>query len=599
MSPQMWLIVAELNDSLAREVIRILRANGERAVLIDSPDVMSRYVQESIPCILILPPNKTILPDALTTALTIGFAAHILIIPDKDTPTPDKPWINAIISGTQSPEDIVAQLRNTWDNLAIRTDKEKQARIQEYGLEHSLSPILSKDERQEHRREQWRKGLIIAQIAMLSLVVASSIYSIVTRPHYHYHYTPPPTFSADQIYQAQVPGPCTGTQGSWYGYQKDSYECHSDGLLMTRIDHAYTYDMNLSLYTGTSEGYYRSSYAVQVIGSITKPDIYTCMGLAVHESKAGKQIFYACNDGIWSINQYGTDGKFSKYLGNGVLPKRQNTYTLRVDVHGSTMSFWIDNNAIDTVDDPTYTTTAEVGLVLCGSSDSSQNEESLFSDFSVTPYGDAKPGDTQIQALAAAQKTIITPYQAHTPGDGCDHGNGGWSHSDYENDPSLVSFTCQSNGFKMISPKDGTIALEDYFNRLGVFPGSYRVATTITLGSTGNVCAGISTNLRLSLRRVFVICDDGFWRIYHLGTDGKSVTDDSGTVPQAATYHLVVTIQSEFEALSINGKPLSAPFPPVSLSDDTTMISLADYCYDDTHPAGYATFSDFNFTPLS
>ncbi len=173
------------------------------------------------------------------------------------------------------------------------------------------------------------------------------------------------------------------------------------------------------------------------------------------------------------------------------------------------MTFSVDGIIVDTVNDPTYTTTSGIGFLIDGASIAGYSEEALFSELSITPYGNAAPDDSMTQALVTDQKIIASPYKTHIPGYGCDHGNGGWSPLDYENDPSLVSFSCSRNGFTMTPSQDGSLTLEDYFNRLGLYPQSYSMATTITLGKSGNVCAGIGITSMLAYRHIFVICSDG------------------------------------------------------------------------------------------
>jgi hypothetical protein len=599
MSPQMWLIVSELNDPLAREVTGALRAAGERAVLVDSPEMVGSYARDDIPCVLVLPVIKPILPDAMTVALSLAFAAHIPVVAGKEITPPAGPWTSAAIDGTERLEDVVAQLQSAWEALSARTGEERQAHAQEYGLAPPPTPAISASEVKEQRRKQLTKTFRIMQLVILILTIAFATYNFITLRNYHY--TPPPTFPVGQTYSAHVPGPCPDAKGDWSWDQQDKYTCNSDGLLMTRTDLKYSFsNMDLSLYTGTSAGFFQSSYAVQITGTIIEAESSACIGLAVHQQDdASEQYFEACKDGKWSIGQLKKDGYFNKFLGFGDLPHPQNTYTLRVEVYDTTMTYSVDGSVVDTVDDPAYTTTLGVGFLIDGSDSPGLTEEALFSDFSVTPYGNATPDEAQKQVLATNQKIIDSPYRTHIPGYGCDHGSGGWSPNDYENDPSLVTFTCHSDGFTMVPSQNGNIAQEDYFNRLGLYPESYSLATTITFGTKGNICSGISTTFYTPLQRIFVICSDRSWRIYHLTGDGSDVTDASGTGPKVSTYHLVVTLKAGIETMTINGKAIPASLAPLDSGDFTKFISLADYAIDATTAAGSATFSDFSFTPLS
>ncbi len=331
MSPQMWLVVAELNDPLAREITGALRAAGERAVLVDAPEMVRAYAREDIPCVLVMPVIKPILPDAMTTALSLAFAAHIPVVAGKDRTPPAGPWTSTAIGGTQHIDDVVAQLKAAWEATTGKTDEERQARIQKYHLNAPPPLELTASEVKEQRRKRLEKTLRIFQLVMIIPTLAFGIYNIVTISNYHY--TPPPTFPAGQTYFAHVPGPCPGTKGDWSWDQQDKYACHSDGMLMTRTDDKYSFSsMDLYLYTGSPASYFQSSYAVQINGTIIEAESTACIGLAVHEQdNAGEQFFEVCKDGTWFIGQLKTNGYFNKPLGFGELPRIQSTYTLRVD----------------------------------------------------------------------------------------------------------------------------------------------------------------------------------------------------------------------------------------------------------------------------
>ncbi len=599
MSPRLWLIVAAMDDPLARDVVGDLRRAGERAILVDSAALVRAYAQTDIPCVLFLPEDQHSLPEALAVASTLEFAAHI---PIGNSHAQAEPWMSAVVDGSQPATDIVNQLQAEWEAVATQSVEERQARATAYHLQPTPLPEISKSESKRRGRQKfiWRVGTFAAIIQIVSLLF--TIYNAVNLHAEIAQDTLPPPFPIGQAYFAQVPGPCPGAQGTWYWDQKDTYSCQNDGLLMKRIDLAYIYNMNLALDTGTVAGYFQSSYAVQVTGTINDINAGPCIGLEVHEQQGnlGSQVFFACKDGTWSIDRLDTSGKFSTYLGYGNLAYQRDTYTLGVDAHGTTMTFMVDGTTLDTVDDPTYTTTDGIGLIFSDAATLPGQQEALFSDLFVTPHGNAAPDDAQKQALLADQQLADSPYQARLPGDGCDiGGNGGWSPVGYENDPTHVSFLCQPNGFIMIPPTSGSIAQEDFFNRVGAFPPAYQVATTLTFDQQSGICAGISTSFHTALQRLFMVCGDNTWRVYHLATDGSAVTDSSGNVPRAATYRLSVKLEAGNETLTLNGVPLGAPLTPLTSGDATTFVSLVNYSYAATNSAAPVVFSDFSFAPIA
>ncbi len=402
--------------------------------------------------------------------------------------------------------------------------------------------------------------------------------------------------NSNAAYSTNVPGPgCDKGGGIWQDAADPTYtvKCQSNGMLLGQP--ASTNQLAEVYFVGKSNNYkFPQAYQVQTTVTYVSGSNLTSAGFEVHDQTPhGGQGFEIAPNGNWDVYRFEVNDQNPKRLAIGFVPAA-NSYTLNVDITGTVMKFSINGAVVDTIADPTYNSSDSIALQDSDAQQDSGTESVLFSKFSYTPETDA------IGAVAGAQtatavSTNMTPYQAATPGQSCDHNGGQWANPSTFGQ--LASVTCDSNGLQ-ISKADGSedIGYVRFYNLDGNFPQNYSVAATLDLSKIGNDCAGFWTRITDNAGRYqFLICGDGSWYVDNLtspSADPQSI--DTGTVAAQSTYMLKATVQGTKLTFNINGQDVSSQDD--STNTATSFIALVLYPNDT--PASSVTFKNFGFTPL-
>lgn len=608
------LLAAGPQDEQARALVLKLRGAGLRVVFAETMNMAAR-VSEAAACVVVLRPDtwKT------QTIATVMRAKPDCLIPvlAETMDLPRGPWTHEAISLANDPDqgeqELISALR---DYLAARPAPKPVLRENAEPL--TINQILAAKKRRRRRNA----GPLITAILLLIIVGLGGLmgyryYTNHTRTSLASNSTSGvslPTATPHVSYAAKTPGQyCDPGNGQWglgeryvktVNKQKteviDKYttlQCQTNGALLTRTG---DYDVYSELFFDSSDSYsfLAQHYIAQVDATVTAGDAQAdiTMDVHIHDNGYGRYNFDVNTLGHWEATTGSTiDGSTINRLAIGFLPRGARTYTLKVEVNGPVMTFWINGIQVTTVTDTTYADNSAIGF---GVNDWSAKSpvSALFSNFQ---YEELPPSTLATPvvvatATAQAQASLQTSYTARVPGYNCDKGAGQWQ-PPADLDADKATLHCLPNGLQLTEP--GTtdiIGEENFYWRNGHFPQNYQVSAQIDASGTGSRCAGLGTRANDNGDEyIFAICADGSWEIDLLTNTFHTLAQ--GQIGAQNVYTLTARLDASVLSLSINGQLMKTVND--SHLKTTDHLSLLVGLYKSNQPAT-AIFSNFVFTPL-
>lgn len=610
------MVAAGVQDECAIALVQAMRQAGLRVTFAETVNIAVR-ASEAAACVVVLRPD-TWKTQAIATVMRAKPDCLIPVLAET-MDLPRGPWTHPDIQLADDPAEGQQQIIQIL-HAYLETHERQAQTMPGKGAELvTINQLLNT--RKRRQRRPIGVGPLITAFLLIVIVGLGGLLG------YRYYTSGPSRANATAgtpgpisgtaplaAYNAATPGQyCDGGSGAWGlgdRYMKtekkkeveviDKYttlQCRSNGTMLTRSgDYK---DASSELFFDGIDEYASISqnYVAQVDATVTSGDAQAnvFVDVHVHNNGYGRDNFEVNTLGRWEANTLSTvDASPINRLAIGFVSKGAKTYTLKVEVDGPKMMFWINSTLVTTVIDATYPDNTAIGF---GMGDWSATEpiSAVFSNFK---YAELTPGqldNTELAATSTAQaKTDLqTPYTARIPGYGCDTGAGQWQPMADEDNPGTLN--CLASGMQLIAPASAkSVTSENFYWLNGNFPQNYKVSAQVDVGNIASVCAGLG--LREDDhgdRYTFTICADGSWEIDYSGDADHTLVN--GNVSGQSTYTLTAQVEGSALSISINNQLLKT----VNDAHLTTTDHLSLFAgYYQLSQDQHVTFSNFVFTPL-
>jgi len=609
------MVAAGAQDERAIALVQAMRQAGLRVTFAETVNIAVR-ASEVAACVVVLRPD-TWKTQAIATVMRTKPDCLIPVLAET-MELPRGPWTHPAIQLADDPVEGQQQVIQVL--YAYLETHKRQART----APSKSADLVTINQLLHTRKRRQRRPIGVGSLITTFLLIV--IVGLGGLLGYRYYTSGPSRANATAgtpgtisgtaplaTYNAATPGQyCDGGGGSWslddryvktVNKQKaeitDKYttqQCQSRGALLTRSDD-YNFYSEIFFYGINAYSHLAQHYTAQVDATIAAGDTHADIDMEVHDQDQGygRYRFDVNTLGHWEANITSTtDGFPLKRLAIGFLPKGSKTYTLKVEVNGSVMKFWIDGKQAATIADTTYTGNDFLGF---GMSDWSTKTpiSAVFSNFK---YAELTPGqldNTELEATATAQAKmdLQTPYTARIPGYGCDTGAGQWQPLADKDEPGTLN--CLANGMQLSAPaSEKSITSENFYWLNGQFPQNYKVSAQVDVGNTANVCASLGLREdKDSDRYAFTVCADGSWEIDYLSDTFRTLAQ--GNVQKQSIYTITAQAEGSALSMSINNQLLKT----VNDAHLTTTDHLSLFAgYYRSSQDQHVTFSNFVFTPL-
>jgi hypothetical protein len=211
----------------------------------------------------------------------------------------------------------------------------------------------------------------------------------------------------------------------------------------------------------------------------------------------------------------------------------------------------------------------------------------------IHPFGSSASPSEQ----ATATVDPLASYAAATPGYGCDHSSGSWSHDQIPN----TSWSCSDKGLTLTQdPSAAATEAEVTFHWPGhTFATNYSLHVTMSNVAPAIACGGIGFR-GLDLKDYeFDMCADGTWQLAKTDDVGTVTVSQQGTLSTVTQpYDVKLTVIYSTVSVMVNGQTL-----PDMMIDPSYSSTHGLNLDCDPHTATFsqpntATFTDFVYTPL-
>jgi hypothetical protein len=192
----------------------------------------------------------------------------------------------------------------------------------------------------------------------------------------------------------------------------------------------------------------------------------------------------------------------------------------------------------------------------------------------------------------------LASYATATPGYGCDHGGGSWSHDQIAG----TSWSCSAKGLVLTQgPSAAGTEAEVTFHWPGhTFATNYSLHVTMSHIAPAIACGGIGFR-GLDLKDYeFDMCADGTWQLTQADEVGTVTVTQQGMLSDATQpYDVKLTVIYSTVSVQVNGQSL-----PDMMIDPSYLVTHGLNLDCDPHTSTFsqpntATFTDFVYAPLA